>query len=299
MAIRRRGGARWILAVLACAAALFFLFPQTRDRPLSLIEVPFVWTVSQITGMADGVTRTVAEIWDEYVSLRSVRLENELLKMERERLVAELSRSEEDVLRAARLSDLLELKPVKPFQTTVARVIGGDATRWFDSLLVDRGSVDHVSPGDGVITPRGVVGRVVSVTHDTAQVLAVHNRASVVPARIQRSRYAGILVGSARSLARQALSAQDLEGAPNPETLSELKYMYRSADVVVGDEVVTSGLAGRFPPGVPIGTVVHVKREKTETFLHVYVAPKVTLETLEEVEIVRGGEPVSPEAGAE
>jgi rod shape-determining protein MreC len=291
MIYRRRRGARWILAVLATAVVLFFLFPQTRNRPLSLVEAPFVWTASQLTRASDGISRWFHSAWREYVDLRGVRGQAEVLEIQRQALVEALGETEERAARTGQLEALLGLKARVERPTVAARVLGADATHWFRSLLVDRGGFDGVSVGDGVLAPEGVVGRVAKATHTTAQVLSVHDRGSVIPARVQRGRQAGVLVGGVRPSDLERLVDADDPTLPPAAGLAELKYLHRSADVVVGDRVVTSGLEGRFPPGVPLGTVVRVVRSKTETFLRVYVEPAVRFEVLEEVLIVTGGEP--------
>ncbi|MFQ5508745.1 MAG: rod shape-determining protein MreC [Leptospirillia bacterium] len=290
MANRRRGGSRWILAVLAVSAVLFFLFPQTRTRPLSLIEAPLVWVSAQFTRLASGVGEGFGNFWDNYADLRGVRQENRALIEEQGRLLAELATARESVGRAERLEALLAFRKTSPPQTLAARVIGGDATHWFNSLLLDQGSFAGIEPGDGVITPEGVVGRVVRTTHNTAQVLVVNDRSAVIPARVARSRHAGILVGGVRP------GRANTGGDISHQHEAELKYVHRSADVEVGDRVVTSALSGRFPPGVPIGTVSFVGRVATETFLTIHVTPLVRTDRLEEVLVVTGGvRPQDPE----
>jgi rod shape-determining protein MreC len=286
MIYRRRRSARWILAVLATAVVLFFLFPQTRNRPLSLVEAPFVWTASQLTQATHGISDWFQSGWRNYVDLRGVRDQETVLEVQRENLVTELNDAREQSARADQLEALLGLKDRVKHPTVAARVLGSDATHWFRSLMVDRGGFDGVAVGDGVVAPDGVVGRVAKVTHTTAQVLSMHDRGSVIPARVRRSRQAGVLIGGVRPSQVEQLAGEAGGTLPPPEMLAELKYLHRSADVQVGDVVVTSGQDGRFPPGVPIGTVVRVVRAKTETFLKVYVAPVLDFGTLEEVLIV-------------
>ncbi len=283
---QRRGGARWILGVLAFALALFFLFPKTQNRPLSLIEAPFVWLAAAFTEATDGMTTGISEAWKNYVDLRDARVTNRQLVAERNVLIAKLSEQEEALSRAQRLESLLVLKQEVPLPTVAARVIGGDAARWFHTLLLNRGSLDGVQVGDGVIAPQGVVGRVAMVTHNTAQVLALNNRGCVIPARLAHSRHAGILKGGPRP-ARLPKGTPELP--MNPSSLSELKYVPRSADLSVGDRVITSGLEGNFPSGIPIGTVAAVVREQAEMFAKIYVVPETPFATVEEVLIVTSG----------
>lgn len=295
MVVRRRGGARWILAVMASAVALFFLFPQTRNRPISLLEVPFVWTASQMTRLSYGTTTAISTFWEDHLALAGVRRENRELVDERDRLLMEIEGLSTRVAENERLTRLLEFREAIPHRSTPARIIGADATHWFQSFLIDQGSFAGISPGDGVVSPQGVVGRIVKVTHNTAQVLAAHNRLSVIPARVERSRHAGILVGGPRA-SQGRLTGDEISMVADPSLLVEMKYMYRAADVVPGDLVVTSGLENNFPEGLPVGKVVRVVRKQTETFLKVYVAPQVLFDTLEEVVVVHGSKPASEEA---
>jgi rod shape-determining protein MreC len=288
MKVRRRRSARWIPAVLIAAVGLFFLFPQTRNRPLSLVEAPFVWTASKLTHTARGAADTVKGTWNNYAALQGVREQLQEAESERDRLVVALSRSWEEAARADHLARLLELKQHIDRPAVAARVMGTDATHWFRSLLLDRGEFDGLEAGDGVLVPEGVVGRVAKVTHTTAQVLSVHNRGSVIPARIQRSRHAGVLAGGVRPSALEDLKSDGDERLPPPEVLMELKYVQRNADVVAGDTVVTSGLEGRFPPGLPVGKVVRVVRSNSETFLKVYVVPVLPFGAVEEVLVLTG-----------
>jgi rod shape-determining protein MreC len=275
---------------LAFAVALFFLFPKTRDRPLSAIEAPFVWFSAVITGVVEGISSSSGDLWQRYVDLGQARVENRQLLAERDLLLNKLSYHEEAVMRADRLEALLVLKQETPQETVSARVIGGDSTRWFRSLLLDRGSRDGIRVGDGVITPLGVVGRVASVTHRTAQVLALNNRGCIVPARLARTRQAGILKGGPRPA---ELPVSQTNFPLNPALLSLLKYVPRAADVSIGDRVITSGLERNFPAGIPIGTVAAVVREEAEVFAKVYVTPEALLTTLEEVLVVIDAKPAS------
>ncbi len=280
---QRRRSSRWILGVLVFAFVLFFLFPKTRNRPLSLIEAPFVWLAATLTEVADGMVTGMGDAWHNYVDLHDARVTNRELMAERDVLITQLAEREAGVRRAERLEALLVLKQEAPSHTVSARVIGGDAARWFHSLLIDRGSLDGIRVGDGVIAAQGVVGRIAMVTHNTAQVLVVNNRGCVVPVRLARNRQAGILKGGPRPIRLP-------DGAPelpmNPASLAEVKYIPRSADMAVGDRVVTSGLEGHFPSGMPVGTVSAIVRVRTEIFAKVYVVPETAFATLEEVLVV-------------
>lgn len=299
MVVRRRRGGRWVWALLATALALFILFPQTRNRPLSLVEAPFVWVSSKLVEVADGIGHWADDNWKSYIALGDVHEENLRLQAR----LAEV-RNERNSYRDAayRLAGLEAAAGLARHHRggTVARVVGGDATHWFQAFLVDRGQFDGIKSGDAVISPQGVVGRVAKATHTTAQVLAVHNRGTVIPVRVERTRHAGVLIGGLRPSALRPLSVKEREAVAGVPLIAEMRYVHRSADVLPGDVVVTSGLSGTFPAGLPVGTVVRVVREKTDAFLKIYVSPRVRFDTLEEVVIVASGEPMTlePESAA-
>ncbi len=195
-----------------------------------------------------------------------VRHENEQLRQEVERLRLELQESRERVAAAARLERLLDYRDRTGFKMTAARVIGHDASGLYRTVLIDRGSADGLENLQAVLAPDGVVGRVIKVFPRSALVLLVTDRSSGIDAIVQRTRDQGVVQGRGGS------------GC-------ELKYLERSAEVEVGDYVVTSGMGGHFPKGVWIGQVSGVNRGG-DLFQSVDVRPSAALDRLEEVLVV-------------
>jgi rod shape-determining protein MreC len=198
------------------------------------------------------------------------RRENEELRREVERLQREVQESRERVAAAARLERLLDFRSDTGYKMLAARVIGHDASGLYRTLLIDRGSSDGVERQQAVLAPDGVVGRVIKVFPRSALVLLLTDRSSGIDAIVQRTRNQGVVQGRGGS------------GC-------ELRYLDRSADVVVGDFVVTSGMGGRFPKGVWIGQVSEINRGG-DLFQSVDVRPSAGLERLEEVWVVTGAE---------
>ena len=203
----------------------------------------------------------------------AVRRENEELRREVDRLRQEVQQSRERVAAAARLERLLEYRESTGFTMTAASVVGHDASGLYRTVLIDRGSSSGVQAQQAVLAPDGVVGRVIKVFPRTALVLLVTDRSSGIDAIVQRTRDQGVVQGRGGS------------GC-------ELKYLERSAEVEVGDYVVTSGMGGRFPKGVWIGQVSGINRGG-DLFQSVDVRPSAGLDRLEEVWVVTG----APEAG--
>jgi rod shape-determining protein MreC len=119
----------------------------------------------------------------------------------------------------------------------------------------------------GVITPAGVVGRVVKTTNSSSVVLLVTDPNNAIPGLIQRTRDEGIVEGTAEGGAR-------------------LKYIPLLSTVRAGDRVVTSGLTGGFPRGLMIGAVTSIEKEEGALFQSAEILPEVDVSKLEEVLVI-------------
>ena len=148
-----------------------------------------------------------------------------------------------------------------------AEVVGKDPSPWFQSILLDKGLADGVDKGLPVIDPVGVVGIVVEATDHFSKVMLITDPNSAVDALIQKSRARGIIKGGASGYCL-------------------LNFVLRKHDVKVGDTVVSSGMDGIFPKGLPIGKVASIVKQDAGIFQDVTVTPFVDFERLEEVLVV-------------
>ncbi len=255
-------------AVLASAllVAFFTLTLQARQenasvafakRALLMTVAPFI----KATAWVGDATRSV---WRGYVDLRGVQAENRRLQAEVQDLHQRLEGLQEMAQENRRLQAILEMPRPPGERPVVARVIGKDATNWFRTLLIDRGSGDGLERNIPVVAPQGLVGRVLEVAPIVARVQLITDPVSSVGALVQRTRITGIAVGDGGNGLR-------------------LRYLPLMADVAVGDRVVTSGMGGVFPKGIPLDTVVSVERRSGALFQEAAVEPAVDLSKLEEV----------------
>ncbi|MBI3989837.1 MAG: rod shape-determining protein MreC [candidate division NC10 bacterium] len=210
------------------------------------------------------VVSVVTSVWEEYIDLRNLRQENRRLKEELERLKGEVKTFRESELENQRLRTLLELKGQTPTKVIAARVIGKDATNWFKTIVIDRGSESGVRRNMVVIAPGGLVGRILEAMPFSSRAQLLTDPASAAGALVQRSRTTGVVAGY------QGLTTR-------------LKYLPLFADVAMGDEVLTSGMGGIFPKGIPIGKVAWVRRPTGALFLEAEVTPWADFSKLEEV----------------
>jgi rod shape-determining protein MreC len=228
-----------------------------------------LWAVSAVTPIEKAVVHSqqwVQGLWTNYAYMRGVRRENRELKAQIERMKIDDARYNEDALMARRVQALLRFKEQYVDSTIAAQVIGTSGSEQSRVLYIDKGSVDGIKQDMAVITPTGIVGKIVQVFPDASQVLPINDQFSGVGAALKDSRLQGILKGAAN-------------GA------TTLQYIMSDEKVVPGEEVITSGGDRIFPKGLPVGRVVAVEPGK-DLFLNIRVLPSSRLDGLEEVLVV-------------
>ena len=213
-------------------------------------------------------TNAVGTAWSRYVSLRDAEEENAVLRESIGQLELQLQQQNALARRARSLQHLLELRKSVELLTLSAQVIAVDATPWFRTFTVDRGTGDGVRQDLAVIAPNGVVGRVVGTPGPrAAKVQLLIDRNAAAGALIERTRAAGVVTG--------------VDG----QSLLRMDYVSNLEDVQIGDAVVTSGTDGIYPKGFIIGTVADVRRGD-DLYKSILVAPVVEFANLEDVLIV-------------
>ena len=228
-----------------------------------------IWAVSAVAPLEKAIVHSqqwVESLWTNYAYLRGVRRENRELRGELERMKIEQARLNEDATMARRVQALLGFKEQYVDSTIAAQVIGTSGSEQSRILYIDKGSNDGIKPDMAVITPTGIVGKIVQSAPEWSQVLPINDQFSGVGAALKDSRLQGIL-----------------KGAPNGATT--LQYIMSDEKVVPGEEVITSGGDRIFPKGLPVGTVASVAPGK-DLFLNIRVIPAAHLDRLEEVLIV-------------
>jgi rod shape-determining protein MreC len=255
----------WLFFIGFALALLSSNFGRKRNWNMGeklLIEVTA--PLQSIIEQAINITR---QFWLNYFYLVNTRQENELLTRELDRLKMENSRYRELQTSQKRLQELLRFKQTTNRPALAAQVIGLDPTGWFKSVIINKGEDAGVKLDLPVVNGSGVVGRVVSVSPNYAKVLLVIDQNSAIDCLIQRSRDRGMVKG---------LSAE----------ICKLDYLARSGDVIEGDMVVTSGLGGIFPKGLPLGRVLKVNEVSGELFKDIQIKPAVDFSKLEEVLVI-------------
>jgi rod shape-determining protein MreC len=257
--------------ILTTALVLSFLLMTLQVRHesgvVTFTRQALLFVISPFIKVTSATIRGVTGTWRDYVDLRALREENKRLQLETTTLKRRLEQLQDQALETQRLERLLAMRQASRAEFLTARVVGKDATNWFKTILLDRGSLEGIRRNQSVLAPDGLVGRVVEVTLSSARVQLLTDPVSAVGGLIQRTRVTGIVSGNLGAGAR-------------------VRYLPLMADVAVGDEVLTSGMGGVFPKGILIGRITSVERKSGALFQEATLQSAVDLSRLEEVLIL-------------
>ncbi len=233
-----------------------------------------VWTQTAADFVQSPVTAVTAAVSNYFTSistLRSAQSDNDTLKQRVQELEVEKKQKEELASENERLRSFLKLKEQSKYNVLIARIIGRDPSVWFDSSIVNRGSLDGVKLNMPVVTDGGLVGRVTAVSPLTCQVdLITRDKTGLgaVIGQIGESNALGVVSGTSK------------------KDLLEMKYVTGSIEVQVGQTVFTTGQDGIFPPGLKVGEIVSVVQGSATTPSQILIRPSAGLSSMQEVGIL-------------
>ncbi|MBU0730375.1 MAG: rod shape-determining protein MreC [Proteobacteria bacterium] len=219
------------------------------------------------------VTSGFRSIWEEYIALLNIRDEKRRLEEKIIKLQATNNSYREAVAINARLTNLLEIKEKVSPPTITAQIIGKDPSLWFKTIIIDRGSSEGVHTGMPVVTGEGVIGQVLNTSPHYSKILLAIDPNSAIDGLIQETRVQGMVKGKDNSY--------------------EMQYVLKNAVVNEGDQIVTSGLGGVFPKGLPVGTVSKAVKSRRGMFQQIDIIPAVDFSTLEYVIIILTENPLT------
>jgi rod shape-determining protein MreC len=262
----------WLMVALLLVNFILMAF-DARDKT-SGQRVVRAWTQTAadfVQSPVTTVTTSIANYFYSISSLRSAQSENDVLKQRVQELEVELKQKEELASENTRLRSFLDLKEQSQYKVLTARIIGRDPSVWFDSPIVDRGTMDGVSMYMPVVTNGGLVGRITAVSPLTSQVDLLTRSTSGVGAvvgKIGESNALGVVSGTSK------------------KGLLEMKYVSGSIDVQVGQSVFTTGQDEIFPAGLKIGEIVSIVSGSATTAHVIEIRPAAGLDSMQEVGIL-------------
>lgn len=201
------------------------------------------------------------------------RLESEVLLLQRrvQKLAALVAEN-------TRLKELLNSSDLVDDQVIVAEIIGVDPDPFRHEVIIDKGAKDEAYPGQAVLDADGLMGQLIEVGPFSSRALLISDASHGVPVHVARNGVRAIAVGSG--------------------SLDKLKLIHvpDTADIMVGDLLVTSGLGGRFPSGYPVGKVTEVHHDPGLPFAIVSATPLAQLDRSRHVLLVFSAENQEAEA---
>ncbi len=208
--------------------------------------------VKELQARVDAMT-------NDSIQLREVQGENSTL---REQLGYKQANPDFDLSGATVTQRVVQRDP------DLARVLGVDPSNLAYVVIIDQGSEDNVKVGMPVVTPKGLVGRVIQTGGHWAKVLLIIDPSSSVNAVVQSTRATGIVQG-------------------NVDNTLTIKYVPQGEAISAGDLILTSGMGGNFPKRLVIGKVAEVRKRDIEQFQEAIIQPSVDFARLEFVMVVK------------
>jgi rod shape-determining protein MreC len=258
-------GARFLLLALVCVSLMILDF---RDQHLSRVRQGLSLVVYPVRMLVDAPFSAWNWVSSTFADRRRLVQENEDLK--RERLSAEfrLQRLAALEMENARLRELLDSTERVGSRALIAEILSVDLDPYRQRFDLNRGLVDGVYVGQALLDAHGVVGQVVRVGPLTSEAVLITDADHAVPVSVNRNGLRTIAVGTGDS------------------GRLRLPYLTNSADIEVGDLLVSSGLGGVFPAGYPVGRVVSVQGRPDQAFAEVVAEPSSELDRDREVLLI-------------
>lgn len=210
--------------------------------------------------------RKITKIWNHYISLTNAAKENEYLRKNVEKLNLSLMRFAEVEEENTRLKGILGMASELEADIIGARVIANDPYAEFKTITIDQGYKNGVSKNMVVVGRKGLIGKIGEVAYRTSKVLLINDLNNSADAMDIRSRVRALMVGRYNKV--------------------ELEYLHRTSDVKDGDAIITSGLDGVYPKGIPIGVIKNTKIDPHGIFQEAEVEPLEDFNALEEVAVI-------------
>jgi len=256
------------IVVLSLLFVLMSFSNQTRyvGETRTMFERAVMTIFSPVPRFVNWVGRAAQDIHYGYLDMRRAVNENVELRRKVASLTTENLKLRQSGSDMRRLRSLLAYSEQFEFETSMAETIMLDTAGRFKSIIIDRGSAEGVEVNDVIANANGLIGRVVLTTNELAKVQLVTDNNCSVGALVERTRRQGVVRGSGG-------------------TIMQMFDIPSLADVQPGDRVLTAGIDGIFPKGIPIGNIVRAEPGQS-LFKTVTVRPAVDFGTIEEVIVI-------------
>lgn len=264
------------LIILVLTAFLLMALQQTGrlngvEGVVSAVMTPGQLTLTSLTDRVRETTKAISQFGT---------LQQRVAELERisDSMLVENMRLQEVERENQRLRELLEFAETRPgiqFRggQILARPIGYDSNNFLNFIMLDLGRRHGIAVGMPVVTDQGLIGRINEVHESTSKVLLITDPSSTVNAILQSSRLTGVITG-------------------RPAADPVMGFISQNGELALGEIVLTSGMGGNFPKGIPIGQVTEIHQRDFETFQEAVIRPTVDFARLEMVMVITNFDPL-------
>ena len=262
--VRQRTG--WLFMAVVVGHIVLISAQVNSRRGIPILEEATFGAFAEVQRASTRLFGGVQEGWQNYFALQQIRQDNADLMQRVAQLEIRLQQETARAEQIGTLQQMLSLKQETPLSTEASTVIGASADAYFRTMSIDKGTSSGLRQDMAVIAPAGVVGRIIMPTARASKVQLLIDRNAAAAAMIERSRAQGIVLGTGAGTLTMA-------------------YLPGSADVKVGDRVVTSGIDRIYPKGFVIGQIESLQRGVGE-YNGIVIKPAVDFSALEAVLVV-------------
>jgi rod shape-determining protein MreC len=253
--VLNRGPGHAARLVFFVVLSFLLMFVDTRYRYLESSRSALSMLVSPIQRLATLPNSLWQQASDFFVTQSSLLDENNALRLQREKDAAQLIQSQSLLQENQQLRLLLALQQHTPFASQFAEIVYAERDIFKRKVLINKGSYSDIQPGQVVMDDKGIVGQITRVYPWLSEVTLITEKDHAVPVQVLRS--------GLRSVAF---------GAGDTSQLS-LRYMPVSTDIQNGDVLITSGIDGLYPPGIPVAKVEKIERDAAYPFAQIICLP--------------------------
>jgi rod shape-determining protein MreC len=262
------------LAVLLMVLDARFRYAESVRQVVALAAYP----IQRVAMVPADLFHAVA---DYFRSTSALQEENASLKTKQLRVAAELLQL--DALREEnnQLRRLLDARERAPRKSVFAEILYAGRDPFSRKVVIDKGSQSGIQAGEPVIDDVGVIGQVTRVYLLMSEVTLLSDKDQAIPLQVLRNGLRAVAYGGA-------------EGG-----MLDLRFMAANADIRNGDTLVTSGIDGTYPPGLPVATVARIERDAAYAFAKITLAPTAGTDRYRQVLVLSAEAKAPPPAEAE
>jgi len=254
-----------ILVAILCAQLTLLIYQARQNVDAVIFRDATILVITPLQRSFHAITSTAGAMWYGYIDLIGARRENVELFQELNDLKLANQRLNNEMQQGRRLQTFYNFQQKLSSQMIIAQVIGSTASDMSRIILIDKGANDGLRQNQPVIIPDGVVGKILHVFPSTSQIQLITDVKSGVAVLMENSRTHGIFKGA-------------------NESTGNLAYVPLGEELILGEQLITSGEDGIFPKGLPLGEITMAS--KATNFWNIEVKPVARLDRLEEVLII-------------